>query len=79
MNILAAATTDIVSVEAENSFGFNILQCNLCRSIIGDTSSLESLNKESNYITVHSKFSDCTVDNNYSFKKNPKWSLLTRS
>lgn len=42
-------------MEIETILKLNILQCGACRFILGDTSSLESLDKTSNLITIHSK------------------------
>lgn len=35
--------------------GFTILQCKSCRSIVGDTSSLQIYNKETSLMTLQSK------------------------
>lgn len=46
--------TTPVPEEEVKTMGFSILQCKSCRSIVGDTSSLQIYNKKTSVMTLQS-------------------------
>jgi hypothetical protein len=57
-------------VEAANIVGFMVLQCKSCRTIVGDTSSMLSFNRESFIMTLQSTSLSSTVSGAYFLESN---------